>query len=307
MMKRYLTLGALGLSGSLILVACGQRVTNTSVGDIVPGFNVPGPSLAIPGRTVRLTVVPRVASRSYKTQSAVAYVRADINHLTIEILRVNVDETTTLEASVDLLNTQLDSPVTFSSLAASAVYRVKLTAYATEDFTRPISDDFLSTTDVNVGNDEAVSVSLTVKLLDSDFAGSGSGSIDIIDGTYSNPDAASISVATPTPAPQLAVSFTTAGMLSTAVTLVSITGADTANNYVLSLDRRWVPEFGVDKYYLGWGTAGNMQEIELGAAWPPPETTIAGPSGAGSLTVQFQGAPPAGGFPLNETVAVTVQ
>lgn len=306
MNKRKLVWGTLGIMLPASLVACGQRTGELGPTGSLPSLLSRSAGHVPSGRSANLTVRPRVFASAYSIQSSVAYTRADINHLTIEVLRVLPDLSTSLEASVDLLASQLDSPVTFSSLAAQTTYRIKLTAYATADFTQPISDDILSTTDVAVGNDENVSVSLTVRLLGADFSGSGSGSITIVDGEYSDPGDASISVATPTPTPQLAATFGTSGELSTVATLVSIADA-AAGTYLLSIDKRFDAGAGVDAYYLRWGTMWSDQnEVYLGTAWPPSQTSITGPSGAGTLTVAFQGTAPTV-FPVSDSVNVALQ
>ncbi|MBM3267478.1 MAG: hypothetical protein FJZ01_07505 [Candidatus Sericytochromatia bacterium] len=167
-------------------------------------------------RNARLVVKPQIVEpkAKFQTQTMIAnYTRASIVHLEIQLYVVNEQ---TGEASpalsqggmpivADLLNSQLDNPVEFGSLAPNTTYRVVCRAYkaagnAPSDLIS--TTDATSFTDVAIGEDDQSFVTLRVRLIDIDFnATATSPGIVITDGGYTNGGDPTITVGTPAPMP----------------------------------------------------------------------------------------------------------
>lgn len=122
------------------------------------------------------------------TQTSVnPYTQADINHLTLKLFTTAEQD---LSISKDLVNAQLGNAIAFSNLKNNTNYRIRAYAYATSGTGSCIStNDSGSYTDVLVGTDDRPTLAtLSVKLIDKDFNGQGTGSLQITNGGYILPD-----------------------------------------------------------------------------------------------------------------------
>lgn len=130
---------------------------------------------------------PKYQAGALATQNVVNYYTAnDINHLTIELLKM---PSQTLAASADIPKAQLNSALTFNHLMAGQGYRIAFAAYkaagnATEDIISKAGPwvDFTTASD-----DRPAIATLAIPLIDKDFNGYATSSLSITNGSYSCP------------------------------------------------------------------------------------------------------------------------
>lgn len=171
---------SLGLVGTSLLAACGHPTTAS----LLAAADEPGTQVSRSRQKADLTVVPDVQSGGYKTMAVVNnYTKASINHLVIHISRMNdgVEEPLLDDlgnpVQVDLLNSDLDSPITFSNLFLNTTYRIRCLAYkapgeAAKDLISTMDES--SYLDVSLTNDDRPTIAnLKVKLIDVEFSGQG--------------------------------------------------------------------------------------------------------------------------------------
>lgn len=134
-------------------------------------------------RGASLVLTPRLADPSFETQAVVAqYTRADIRHLVLRLYTWDgVTETPVADAYgselvLDLVKSELDSPITIAHLRGNTTYRIRAYAYkaagtAASDLIS--TSDATSYTDVVVSNDDTPTVStFRVRLLPTSFGAS---------------------------------------------------------------------------------------------------------------------------------------
>lgn len=136
-----------------------------------------------------LVVRPEFARTTQTTINP--YTQTDINHLTLKLFTTAGQD---LGISKDLLNAQLGNAIAFSNLKNNTNYRIRAYAYLTAGTGSCIStNDSSSYTDVLVGTDDRPTLAtLSVKLIDRDFNGQGTGSLAITPGGYIDPGASSM-------------------------------------------------------------------------------------------------------------------
>jgi hypothetical protein len=145
-----------------------------------------------------LTLQPQVRAGGFRTQAAVTpYTKASIQHLVLKVFalvgtsEVQVTDGFGNPISADLLNSELDNPITFSNLMVDTTYRIRCYAYKAqgENASDLIStNDAQSYVDVNVANDDRpVMANLKVKLIDVAFNGEADSSfVEVTEGGFVN-------------------------------------------------------------------------------------------------------------------------
>lgn len=225
------------------------------------------------GRTTQTTITP--------------YTKADINHLTLKLYTTAEQD---LGISKDLLNLQLDNPIVFSNLKNNTNYRIRAYAYLTSGTGSCIStNDSSSYTDVLVGTDDRPTLAtLSVKLIDRDFNGQGTGSLTITPGGYSDPGASSIYFASPQGVVTLLAGNGATGSvdgIGTAATFqkpVAITVDTAGNAYVADMKNNLVRKVtlgGVVTTILGNGVASSVDGIGTAATVNVPHGIAVDKSG----------------------------
>lgn len=134
-----------------------------------------------------LVLKPQIQAGAYTTTTTVnPYTQASINHLILKLY--TFDGTTEHDQGIQksIPNAQLTNVISFSNLRANTTYRIKALAYASADESTLISTtDANSDTDVTLTNDERPTLAnLKVKLINIDFNGQGTGSLQITNGGY---------------------------------------------------------------------------------------------------------------------------
>lgn len=149
------------------------------------------------GDTARMILTADVTAGGYSLAALVApNSKAKIQHLVLKLFRLDGSTETAatgangMPITVDLTNTELDSPVTIGQLRASTTYRVRAYAYkaagtAPQDLIS--TSDAASYVDVAVASDDRPTMAtLRVKLLDVPFSGIASSSgVTVTNGGYS--------------------------------------------------------------------------------------------------------------------------
>lgn len=122
-------------------------------------------------------------SEGFLTQATVLpYAKANIDHLSIKLL-----QGTTEIAAKTLLQSQLDNSIVFTSLKANTTYNIKAYAYLADNTL--ISNEASSSLSFTTTTDDRPSIaSLPVQLIDRNFNGQGTGSIQVSNGGYLNGD-----------------------------------------------------------------------------------------------------------------------
>lgn len=144
------------------------------------GCAAAGPVARTTTGTATLTLTPRFQASGYAAQAVVPQVDATrVNHVVLALSRVTSQgETPVLTSSgapvtADLIRWELDTPFTFTNLAANVTYRVRASAYEAPgtDEGDLISIPEQSYVDVPVlGNDQPTMAPLTVRLVATPFA-----------------------------------------------------------------------------------------------------------------------------------------
>lgn len=110
------------------------------------------------------------------------YTQANIDHLTLKLFTTAEQD---LGVSKTLLNAQLGNSIAFSNLKVNTTYRVRAYAYASAGTTQCISNDANSYVDIAVGTDDRPTVgAIPVTLINKDFNGQGTGTIQVTSGGY---------------------------------------------------------------------------------------------------------------------------
>lgn len=139
-----------------------------------------------------LILQPHIEAGGYKSQADITtYNQASINHLVLKLFTVDGGEQD-LGVQKNILNAQLNAPVTFANLKNAKTYRVKSFAYASADESDLIStSDSNSYTDITLTTDDRPTIaSIKVRLIDTPFNGVGTNSIAITGGSFvtANPE-----------------------------------------------------------------------------------------------------------------------
>ena len=160
---------------------------------------LPGASGAGASRSVTLEFHPQIVDGSYGTQSEVLRnTKASIDHLTVTLQRKHPEP----EAAVAqaLPQADLDKGVRFSDLKPNSTYWIEAKAFKAADEDVPanlISEP--ATAAIEVRTDDEVIVlagkSLTIRLKDVAFSGSGNATFDVVDGGYVTTGPATLSIA----------------------------------------------------------------------------------------------------------------
>lgn len=126
-----------------------------------------------------LVLKPQV-NAGYLAQTVVSvYTSASIDHLTIKLMQGSTEI-----ASKSVPQIQLSNTIAFSNLRANTSYRIKSFAYLADN-TLISHDDASSWVDITTGTDDRPTLAaLPVHLLDRDFNGQGTGSLQITNGGY---------------------------------------------------------------------------------------------------------------------------
>lgn len=177
---RHLKFASLAAMGTILLTACGYSLTSTPTG----GSTTPASLVSRSQHKAALMLQPQFQAGGYKTMAVVNnYTKADINHLVIKIFRLDGDMEEPLlddlgnPIQADVLNSELDYPITFSNLFLYTTYRIRCFAYkapgeAPEDLISTVDEN--SYIDVALTNDDRPTMAnLKVKLIDVDFGGEG--------------------------------------------------------------------------------------------------------------------------------------
>jgi len=164
------------LVGTLLIAGCGQLPTSNTVTPSTPVAQAATKGLA------SVTLTPTVVAGGYQTQAVVHnYTSADIFHIQVVLYTVDASghETPVSDGeggtlSVDVWQSELSSPVTFSNLYLNTTYRARCFAYkaAGTNPSNKISIDSASYEDIKVtNNDRPTVLPLPVKLTDVVFDG----------------------------------------------------------------------------------------------------------------------------------------
>ncbi|MBO9541927.1 hypothetical protein J7643_15170 [bacterium] len=191
MSKQRFRMGQIALlAGALALSACSYAPVMTG--------NIPSQSAMVAKGKGVLTLQPQVNAGGYRLQSIVSpYTKASIQHLVVKVFAlVNGVEVPVIDGqgnqvSADLLNSELDDPVTFGNLMIDTTYRIRCYAYkaaGTAGADLISTNDSQSYVDVVVANDDRpVMASLKVKLIDVIFNGEATSSgVIVTDGGFQN-------------------------------------------------------------------------------------------------------------------------
>ena len=175
---------------------------------------VPGTMTVMSEAGVTMIVHAEPVEGAFQTQAIVPrYTKASINHLLIELFKL--DPSTQFETpvvdeagkrvSLDLQNSQIDSPAQINNLAPNTVYRIRCFAYkapGTDTYNLISTTDARSYTDLAIGNDDLVEVSAKVRLIDVPFSGTAEvPGVTVVEGGYLYEDGPSMGISSPAPSP----------------------------------------------------------------------------------------------------------